>query len=818
MRQNAVNKVSDKSKPYFNGKLVPSVLMGLSIISVGCDKFSQNSVRDQREGLIEGVGKAKTIEMVTDPSSGVISGKMAANSPFTQEIRAASDGALKGTVLSFPPGTLRVDTEIAVEESVSLASASLGATLGIAGSLTKSSTAIAVLPQTATDPAQPFTVAISLSTSDNLRLAMENLVILYKVKIFAENRTVAGVIPTSAITVEGNVVKFSAQYFGAFQAAYSSVPVTEEKKVEVSTPIQAKREVANLPPLSISGRSSFVVRTGDTVQLTGQNFRPTMTLALGTSAVKDAKVQSDTSASFVVPETSSSGLMPLTVDQDGTTQAVALFYSAAPLPYPVSTQSPSDVCQGTIYYDGNGKQVSGTKPCIVEACSATKAVTCVANDNFPAVDKANLPVDKIRVGTTISGRTGTLGDCSEAGDGCVVVAPFKAADATSLAPKIVFGYTVAGVAGTVISESHVSCTAENTLGCITTANFPPVNISGLADKIVSPLTVAGVTGNVALPVEADVKLGVTYGVGGTGLTGSYSGGGGGGATNCDSATHTSCLATTSFPSVDPTQIAPNSIRFGTTIAGVGGSIANCSSDGSSSCYVEGTFKAVDYVALTDSAWNIRAGTNIAGVPGQLKTNCRNTVNSTYYNYDGTVASLPSTSDTTGTQRDFWDTLDDYQGWSSNSVTGWSPDTICDSSVWDDRTTTDGGSTFTTCSSSPSNCIYKDKISNLEVTAIVSNTNLGWPAAVQACDTSAYGGYGAGAWRLPTQKELMALYEHGIVSKASNDFISASIMQQENFWSATSDAVAPENAWSAVIGSGATTKTDKDTTLKVICVK
>lgn len=771
MRKNTVNNVRKTTTPYCNNKVLPFVLMGLSITSVGCDKFSQNMVRDQREGLIEGVGKAKTIEVVTDPSSGVISAKMAANSPFTQEIRAASDGALKGTVLSFPPGTLRVDTEIAVEESVSLASASLGASLGINGSLTKSSTAIAVLPQTATDPAQPFTVAISLSNSGNLRLATENLVILYKVKIFSENRTVAGIIPTSAITVEGNVVKFSAQYFGAFQAAYSSVPVTEEKKVEVSTPIQAKREVANLPPLSINGRSSFVVRTGDTVQLTGQNFRPTMTLALGTSAVKDAKVQSDTSASFVVPETSSSGLLPLTVDQDGTTQAVALFYSAAPLPYPVSTLSPSDVCQGTIYYDEGGKQVSGTKPCIVEACSATKAVACVANDNFPAIDKANLPVDKIRVGTTIAARAGTLGNCSEAGDGCVVVAPFKAADTTSLAPKVVAGYSVAGV-----------------------------------------------TGNVALPVEADVKLGVTYGVGGTGLTGSYSGGGGGAATNCDSATHISCLATASFPSIDPTQIQPNSIRFGTTIAGVAGSIANCSADGSSSCYVEGTFKAVDYVALTDSAWNIRAGTNIAGVPGQLKTNCRNTVNSAFYNYDGTVASLPSSSDITGTQFDFWDTLDDYHGWSNFSVIGWSPDTICDSSVWDDRTTTDGGSTFTTCSSAPTSCIYKDKISNLEVTAIVSNTNLGWPAAVQECYTSSYGGYSAGAWRLPTQKELMALYEHGIVSKASGDFISASDMQLENFWSATSDAVAPENAWSAVIGTGATSKTDKVTTLKVICVK
>jgi hypothetical protein len=817
MNHHAVNTVSEKVRSYCNGKVVRLVLVGLSVTSVGCDKFSQNMVRDQRDGLIEGVGKAKTVEVVTDPSSGVISAKMSANSPFTQEIRAASDGALKGTILSFPPGTLRMDTEIAVEESVALASVSLGATLGIDGSLTKSSTAIAVLPQAATDPAQPFTVAISLSNNGNLRLATENLVILYKVRIFAENRTVAGVIPTSAITLEGNVVKFSAQYFGAFQAAYSSVPVTEERKVEVSTPIQAKREVANLPPVAISGRSTFVVRSGDTVQLTGQNFRPTMTLALGTSAVKDAKVLSDTSASFVVPQTSLSGPMPLTVDQDGTTQAVALFYSAAPLSYPVSTLSPSEVCQGTVYYDGSGKQVSGTKPCVVEACTATKSVTCVANDNFPAIDRASLPVDKIRVGTTIAARGGTLANCSEAGEGCVVVAPFKAADVTGLGPKIVSGYTVAGVGGSVNSESHVSCTAENTLGCITTATFPPVDTAGLANKILSPLTVAGVMGSVTLPPEADVRTGVTYGVGGTGLLGSYSGGGGGGPTNCNGTTHTNCLATTSFPSVYPAQILPN-LRFGTTIDGIGGSIEDCSANLDVGCYAGGTFKAVDSSALATSAWNIRAGTSIAGVPGQLKTNCRNTVNSAYYNYDGTVASLPSSTDITGTLLDFWDTLDDYQGWSNNKVTGWSADTLCDSSVWEDRTTTDGGTNFTTCVSTPTNCIYKDKITNLEVTRIVSNNNLTWPAAIQECALTPYGGYSAGAWRLPTQKELMALYEHGILSQASNDFIDVDSMRQGSLWSATSDAVTPDNAWSVVIGTGATSKQDKDTTLKVICVK
>ena len=749
------------------------LLLSLSGIIGGCDKFSQTKVSDQRESMIEGVGKSKTVGVVTDPSSGVISAKMSANSPFTQEIRAASDGALKGAVLSFPPGALRVDTEIAVEESIPLASTSLGATLGLNGSITQSSAAIAVLPQVASDPAQPFTVAINLSSDGRLRLLSDNLVILYKVKIFAENKILAGIIPTSALTVEGNVVKFSAPYFGAFQAAYSTEPVTEEIKVEVTTPIQVKREVAALAPLAISGRSTFVVRPGDTVQLRGQNFRSTMTLALGNTPVKDAKVLSDSSASFTVPTATSSGTMALTVDQDGTSQSVALFYSATPLAYPVSTLSPSEVCQGTVYYDGTGTQVSGTKPCVVEACSATKTVACVANDSFPAVDKANLPVDKIRVGTIIATRSGTLGNCTEAGDGCVAVAPFKATDTTNLASKIVSGYTVAGVQGTTVSESHVACTAENSIGCVTTSSFPPVATTGLANKVISTATVAGVAGNVVLPLDTDVKMGVQYGVGGNGLTGSYAGGGAAPA-NCDASTHTSCVASTAFPSVELAQI-------------------------------------------TASAWNIRAGTSISGVPGQLKTNCRNLVNSQYFNFDESQGTLSNSGHTGGTLLDPWDTVDDFMGWLTTPPPegAWSTDTLCDSSVWEDVTTADGGSTTAPCDANGT-CIYKDKISNLAVSEVLAAAS-DWPGAFQACDSSTHGGFGQGVWRLPTQKELMSLYEHGIASVASANFIPLADMAA-GFWSASSDVSTTSQAWKVSLASGATSSTLKTDTLSVICIK
>jgi len=94
------------------------------------------------------------------------------------------------------------------------------------------------------------------------------------------------------------------------------------------------------------------------------------------------------------------------------------------------------------------------------------------------------------------------------------------------------------------------------------------------------------------------------------------------------------------------------------------------------------------------------------------------------------------------------------------------------------TTINGGQTFASCGTGDT-CIYKDLISGLFVTGILASggntTNTTtpatyhWAAALQACATSTYGGYPAGSWRLPTQKETIALYVNGLASIASTNF-------------------------------------------------
>jgi len=243
----------------------------------------------------------------------------------------------------------------------------------------------------------------------------------------------------------------------------------------------------------------------------------------------------------------------------------------------------------------------------------------------------------------------------------------------------------------------------------------------------SGATVAGVAGNVTLPAASNVLTGVIYGTSGTGSTGSLT-----------------------LPTAANVRTVNGAYGVGGT--GTAPTLANCSSDGQTGCVTSGILPAAAISGF--STWNIRTGTTLAGLAGTLKTNCRNAVNSTYFNYDGVVASLPATGVTSGTAFDYWDTIDDYYGSATNKVNAWSSDTYCDSTTWTDVTTTDGGTTFTTCASSAANCQYKDNITNLVTTKVVSASST-WIAAVNACAGSTYGGYAAGTWRLPTQKELQS---------------------------------------------------------------
>jgi hypothetical protein len=90
--------------------------------------------------------------------------------------------------------------------------------------------------------------------------------------------------------------------------------------------------------------------------------------------------------------------------------------------------------------------------------------------------------------------------------------------------------------------------------------------------------------------------------------------------------------------------------------------------------------------------------------------------------------------------------------------------------------------------------------------------------VNICNNSTYGGYAAGSWRLPTQKELMSLYEHGIVSLAGASFMTLANMQNNYFWSSSTYSPNTTIAWLVILAFGSTNKPNKTTSYYVVCVR
>jgi hypothetical protein len=151
-------------------------------------------------------------------------------------------------------------------------------------------------------------------------------------------------------------------------------------------------------------------------------------------------------------------------------------------------------------------------------------------------------------------------------------------------------------------------------------------------------------------------------------------------------------------------------------------------------------------------------------------------------------------------------------------------TAGDANVWKDVTTTNG-TTASTCAATPVNCTMQDKITGLwwskQQTATFWDT--AWSTCLTTLNGTTYGtnsvpGYnGQTGWRLPTQKELMDAYNHGIRSAASNNWITEGNMIN-TFWSGSSVSYSTNYAWYVNLAKGSTSHASKDYPSQVVCVR
>jgi hypothetical protein len=163
------------------------------------------------------------------------------------------------------------------------------------------------------------------------------------------------------------------------------------------------------------------------------------------------------------------------------------------------------------------------------------------------------------------------------------------------------------------------------------------------------------------------------------------------------------------------------------------------------------------------------------------------------------------------------------GWTNNDCGGVEA-TAGDDKVWKDVTTSNGV-TASSCGTTATNCTMQDKITGLWWSK--QQTNGAWNDAlttgVTTLNTTTYAGNSAAGyngqtgWRLPTQKELIDAYNHGIRSAASNNWNTEAAMAS-NFWSGSTVSYNTTNAWNVNLANGYNLSYNKTYTYSVICVR
>ncbi|MEI6834004.1 MAG: hypothetical protein WCL28_08410, partial [bacterium] len=282
------------------------------------------------------------------------------------------------------------------------------------------------------------------------------------------------------------------------------------------------------------------------------------------------------------------------------------------------------------YFSGTACSVDGSN-CFLPAYSVPGLQT------KKAIDFATIDSSKMLDSLTVSGITGAV--ASRGAWNLTLAFPgagfYTGTTSAPTAATIASGTTITGVLGSA-TLSPANCSADGATGCVAVATYPAALATGAASKILFGQTLAGVAGNVTLPAAGKVLTGNTYGVSGTGSTGTLTYPAAGDVLSTAPAYGdpgsqlTPSLANrgvwdleTAFPGQgyysNVTKVpGDTSIASGASIVGVVGTAvlkpADCSTNAVTGCVTTSTYKSADLTNL--SAGNIKSGVTIAGTAGQ----------------------------------------------------------------------------------------------------------------------------------------------------------------------------------------------------------
>lgn len=172
-----------------------------------------------------------------------------------QLITASTTGNLKGSQVTFPPGSLAIAAQIIVEESASLDEGGVldDLNLNSDNSVTDAGPGIIIRPSEGVDVSKPFTLEIPLPAGISLNLAdnEDNLVVIYRTFTNSSSNMESGLIPLKELLINNGFVKFQAPNFGAFQA------VKLAKKVEIKITAPTTKPIQNSKKETVADAGGF---------------------------------------------------------------------------------------------------------------------------------------------------------------------------------------------------------------------------------------------------------------------------------------------------------------------------------------------------------------------------------------------------------------------------------------------------------------------------------------------------------------------------------------------------------------------------------
>jgi hypothetical protein len=771
------------------------------------------------------------------------------------QLMRITEGAIAGAAVAIPPSALSIPVSIMVGEGVALTTNSFSQDLGLTGnaiaaggpsvSFTASQDVVASNPLTLSIPFGALSFALAEVDTDNL-------VVMYRWMTLKDGEPSyeVGVIPGDKVTRGQNKVSFQTTKFGTFQVGISETKITKPLLAATEEPPALKSceryAAAAFPTCTQDGQVGCV---------TTESFKAADLSLAKSEFILAGKTMASVTGNVTLPD-------PGKVLTNTSYGAGGIEKSGT-----LTLPDPSKVLASSASY---GNPSSPTTPTLTDRGVWDLKTSFAGAGYYSSV--TNMPTAaSIVSGTTVLGLNIPAAPtvCSNDGDnGCLVLGPNFAAAAVSasLANNILHPSKIGGITGNVFlpSEADVKygvqfgassaltgnmllgptvspCASNNQIDCVANPDFPSVQKSSIeenAPKFLNTLNIAGVTGGLSICATA-------------------------GTSNCYLPPYdvTNQLLKALNTSSD---IGPWDIRTGKSVNGILGELkTNCRNrtktmtnqplNGEVFNYSPVTINLTNHGITNGSEITVNFSQYIQNLPSGNYYAIIQTDNAIQLSYTATLAPitlsipvpapptyLPTATITrnqgigfiTQTSDDFlaqsfpaWGAVTDCAGVDSSTVE------TDNNNVWRDVTTSNGNNT-STCEASPENCTFQDKISGLWWSKYQA-ASVTWSAAASTCENLnafahagniSVGFNGKTGWRLPTQKELMEAYTHGIRSVpsdlgSSNNWMSNYIISNL-FWSGSSVSWSPTNpeSWAIHLAKGSVSNHSQTTVAYAICVR